>query len=156
MASSRSLSIGIAALCFGALAAALVSQHAFGMEPCPWCVLQRLVFAAIGLVALAGLAWRTATGVLTIGLGLLALAASGIAAALWHYFVASSSTSCNLTLADKIMNGSGLPALLPEVFEARATCADAAVNLLGVPYVLWALALFVLIAGLSVRLSMRA
>ena len=155
MASHRGLLIGIAALCFGALAAALVSQHVFGMEPCPWCVLQRLVFAGIGLVALAGLAWRTATGMLTFGLGLLAFAASGIATALWHYFVASSSTSCNLTLADKIMNASDLPALLPEVFEARATCADAAVSLLGVPYVLWALALFVLIAGLSVRLSMR-
>ena len=153
MASPRGLLIGIAALCFGALAAALVSQHFFGMDPCPWCVLQRLIFAAIGLVAVAGLAWRTATDLLTIGLGLLALAASGIAAALWHYFVASSSTSCNLTLADKIMNASGLPGLLPEVFEARATCADAAVSLLGVPYVLWALALFVLIAAAAARLS---
>ena len=45
-------------LSFGAIAAALVSQHAFAMDPCPWCVLQRLVFIAIGLCALLGLAWR--------------------------------------------------------------------------------------------------
>ena len=32
---------------FAAVAAALVSQHAFGMEPCPWCVLQRLVFGVL-------------------------------------------------------------------------------------------------------------
>ena len=39
---------------------ALVSQHVFGMEPCPWCVLQRLIFVAIGVVrpARPGLAQR--------------------------------------------------------------------------------------------------
>ena len=32
-----------------ALGAALVSQHVFGMDPCPWCVLQRLIFAVIAI-----------------------------------------------------------------------------------------------------------
>ena len=31
----------------GAVALALVTQHVFGMQPCPWCVLQRLIFVAI-------------------------------------------------------------------------------------------------------------
>ena len=35
----------------------------------------------------------------------------------------------------------GSTALLPAVFEARASCADAAVSLLGVPYAFWAGAL---------------
>ena len=40
----------------GAVALALVTQHVFGMQPCPWCVLQRLIFVAISLAALIGLA----------------------------------------------------------------------------------------------------
>jgi len=146
---------GIAAVAVSALGTALVTQHVFDMQPCPWCVLQRLIFVAIALVALAGLAWRSATGATVTVLGLLLLAGTGIAAALWHYFVAASSTSCNLTLADRIMNFSGLPSLLPAVFEARASCADAAVKLLGVPYVLWALALFIAIAATALWLMLR-
>ena len=48
------------------------------------------------------------------------------------------------------MNGSGLPALVPGVFEARATCAEAAANLLGLPYEFWSLSLFVCIATAAV------
>ena len=88
-------------------------------------------------------------------LAVLALAAAGMATALWHHFVASSSTSCNLTLADRIMSASGLPGLLPDVFEARASCADAAVRLFGVPYQLWSLALFVTLAVAAVWLLAR-
>jgi disulfide bond formation protein DsbB len=75
--------------------------------------------------------------------------------ALWHHFVTGSSTSCNLTLTDRIMSASGLPGLLPDVFEARATCADAAVRLFGVPYQLWSLALFVTLAAAAVGLLAR-
>jgi protein dithiol:quinone oxidoreductase len=88
-------------------------------------------------------------------LGVVALAAAGMATALWHHFVASSSTSCNLTLADLIMSASGLPGLLPDVFEARATCADATVKLFGVPCQLWSLALFVTLAAAAVGLLAR-
>ena len=57
--------------------------------------------------------------------------------------------------ADRIMSASRLPGLLPDVFEARATCADAAVSLLGVPYAFWGLAHFVAIEGLAVWLLSR-
>jgi protein dithiol:quinone oxidoreductase len=101
-------------------------------------------------VSTGGLAWRSALGQRSIALGLLLLCGAGIAAALWQHFVAAVSASCNLTLADRIMSASGLPGLLPGVFEARATCADAAVNLLGVPYEFWSLALFVGLAAAAI------
>jgi protein dithiol:quinone oxidoreductase len=154
--SSRALLLGIAGLSLAAVAAALVSQHAFDMQPCPWCVLQRLIFLLIAVVGLLGLAWRSGAGPRGIAVGVLLLSGAGIAAVLWQHFVAASSTSCNLTLADRIMNASGLPALLPEVFEARATCADAAVSLLGLPYELWSLALFIAIAAAAVGLLLQA
>ena len=45
----------VAVVSFGAVAAALVTQHVYGMQPCPWCVLQRLVFVGIGAFALMAL-----------------------------------------------------------------------------------------------------
>ena len=130
----------------GAVAAALVSQHRFGMEPCPWCVLQRVIFLAIALAGVIGLAWRATAGRLVASVLALALAASGIAAALWQHFVAAKSVSCNLTLADRIVSGIGLDTALPDVFSPRANCADAAVDLFGLPYEFWSLGLFVLLA----------
>jgi disulfide bond formation protein DsbB len=138
---------GIAGLCLAAVAAALVSQHVFGMQPCPWCVLQRVIFLAIAIACVVGLVWRSATGRRVAGSlgGLLALC--GVAAALWQHFRAAASASCNLTLADKIVSQwLQLDSLLPDVFSPRASCADAAVSLLGVPYDFWSLGLFALIA----------
>ena len=130
-----------------ALGTALVSQHAFEMQPCPWCVLQRLIFVVIAVVCGLGWAVRHAT-LRRVAAGLaLGLAGCGIGAALWQHFRAAASASCNLTLADKIVNGAlQLDSLLPEVFAVRASCADAAVNLLGVPYDFWSLALFTAMA----------
>jgi len=136
----------IAMVALAAVGAALVSQHRFGMEPCPWCVLQRLIFVAIAIAALIGLAWRGATGRVLAGTLVLLLALAGIASAAWQHFYAAPSASCNLTLADKIINGIGLDAMLPDVFAPRATCADAAVSLFGVPYDFWSLGLFALLA----------
>lgn len=145
----------VALASFGALAAALVSQHVYGMDPCPWCVLQRLVFVAIGAFALLGLAWRGATGRRLSATIALLLAVAGLAAALWQHFAAAKSASCNLTLADRIMNATGLNALIPEVFEARASCADAAVSLFGAPYDFWSAGLFIVIAVVAITVLLR-
>jgi disulfide bond formation protein DsbB len=142
----------VAALSLGAVGAALVSQHAYAMEPCPWCVLQRLVFVAIGVFALLGLVWRGAAGARVAATFALLLAAAGFAAALWPELVAAKSASCNLTLADRIVGATGLDRLLPDVFEARASCADAAVSLLGISYAYWAAAAFVVCAIVLLRI----
>jgi len=144
---SRTLFTGVGVVALAAVGGALVSQHVFHMEPCPWCVLQRLIFLVIGALALlaAMLPVRLLRGLL--GVVIAALGASGIAAALWQHFVAAKSTSCNLTLADRIVSGLGLDAGLPAVFEVRASCSEAATHLLGVPYEFWSLALFAVLAG---------
>lgn len=141
---------GMALLGIAAVAAALATQHVFGMQPCPWCILQRVIFLAISLVCTLGLLWRGPMGRrLAAGLGLL-LAVAGSACALWQH-LAAASDSCALTLADRIVSGLGLDALWPAVFLASAGCADAAENLLGVPYPFWSLALFMLIGIGCVR-----
>ncbi len=153
--SPRAVLIGIALGCVAAVGGALVSQHMFGMEPCPWCVLQRVIFLAIALVCLLAAAVPARLAVIGAALLSIALALGGVAAALYQHFVAAKSQSCNLTLADKIVGALRLEPLAPEVFQVRANCADAAVNLLGVPYEFWSLALFALVIIVAVTL-MRA
>lgn len=145
----------IALVSLAAVAVALVSQHVFDMQPCPWCVLQRVVFVAIAISCAIGLVIRNGLGRGLSALLVLLLSLAGVAAALWQHFVAAATDSCNLTLADRIVAGMGLDALAPEVFQARASCADAAVKLAGVPYEFFSLALFAIFALAALRLLRR-
>ena len=134
---------GAAAASLAAVGTALVSQHVFNLQPCAWCVLQRLLFVLVAAAALAGLLWRSPLG-RRVGAALaLLFAAGGVAAALWQHFVAVSSASCDLSLAERIISALSLDELLPNVFMALASCAEAAVKLAGVPYDVWSLALFI-------------
>lgn len=135
------------AACFAAVGAALVCQHLFGMLPCPWCILQRLVFVCLGAACLGAATCKPGlTRAFLLSCGVV-LAISGIASALWQHFQAAASSSCNLTLADKVLSKwLHLSELIPFVFEPRASCADAQVKLLGVPYEFWSLALFTVLA----------
>lgn len=147
--------LALAVIGLGAVGLALVTQHRFEMLPCPWCILQRMIFVAIAIAALPGAllaspAVRKASAALV-----LLLALCGVAAALWQHFVAAASASCDLTLADRIVTASGLDALLPDVFAPWASCADAAATLLGVPYEFYSLTLFVLSAAVTLWLLLR-
>ena len=152
---NRLVLAGIAAAALAAVGAALVTQHALGMMPCAWCVLQRLIFLAVAGFALLG-------GVLPAGLprrtaALLALlaAGAGAGAALWQHVVANNSASCNLTLADKLMGATGLDRRFPEVFAAYASCADAKATLAGLPYEYWSLGLFAVLLLLALKVVLR-
>jgi len=142
---------GVAAVSVAAVGAALVSQYVYNMQPCPWCVLQRVVFLAIAIVALVGLVLPGALHRVAVLL-LVLLTGCGAAAALWQHYVAGNSASCNLTLADRIVGGLKLDEHLPEIFMATASCSDAKVNLFGLPYEAWSLALFALMGAMGVRL----
>jgi disulfide bond formation protein DsbB len=153
---SRRLPLAMAALCVLAVAAALVSQHVFDMRPCPWCILQRLIFLLIALFCV--LAALVPVRRLRIGLHAVTLlaAASGIIAAVYQHEVASKMFSCNLTFADTLINALRLEQLWPMMFQVTATCAEAAVSLLGVPFEFWSLALFALLALAAAALLLRS
>jgi disulfide bond formation protein DsbB len=145
----------ITALCIAAVGAALASQHLFDMQPCPWCILQRLLFCVVALVALAGVFWQQRSGRWVCGGVVVALCAGGVTAALWQHNVAAQSESCGFTLAERWVAATGLDGLLPDVFAARASCAEAAVKLLGLPYEFWSLGLFVVVGALAVAALRR-
>lgn len=148
----KALLTAIAVLSFTAMALALVGQYQFDMRPCPWCILQRVIYLAIGLVALLGLLrpLRVAAAALA-----LVLAGCGIAATLYQHFVAAKSNSCALTLADRIVSGLGLDRLAPAWFEPTANCSEAIVAVLGITFDMWSLMLYCVLAAMSI-LALRA
>jgi len=140
----RGALLALSLLCFALVGVALVSQHVFDMQPCPWCILQRIIFLVIALLLLAG-AFVPGRAVFVVGA--VAFALAGIVTALYQHFVAAKSSSCNLTMADKIISGLGLDKAAPAMFEVKASCADAAVDMLHVPYEFWSLGFFVIVAA---------
>jgi len=145
--SRRTLLIAIAVLSFTAVALALVGQHYFDMRPCPWCILQRVIYIAIGLVALLGLMKPLRIPALLLAF---VLAGCGIAAAVYQHFVAAKTKSCALTLADRIVSALGLDRLAPSWFEPTANCSEAIVAVLGITFDIWSLMLYCVLAALSV------
>ena len=131
----------------GAVATALVSQYAFDMQPCAWCVLQRLIFLLIA--AVSALAFCLTRPRMRAALGgiIILLAGSGIASALYQHIVAADASSCRLSLAEQIVRGTlHLDRLLPSVFEPRVGCSAGTTTMLGIPYEFWSLAAFALLA----------
>lgn len=149
------LMAGGAVAAVAAVGSALVSQHVFGILPCAWCVFQRLLFLLVAAGCLIALVWRAPIG-RRVGAALaLAFAVSGAAAALWQHFVAASSTSCDLSLAERVVGALGLDARWPNVFMAMASCADAAVKVLGVPFEFYSLTLFVVLGLAALQVLRR-
>lgn len=142
------LAIGVGSL--AALGVALVAQHGFDIQPCPWCVIQRIVLIGVAIAALLGaVAARAAprpAGVVA-GVVLLALAAGGATAAWYQHTVAAKQFSCSFTWADRTLMAWQLDQWLPSVFRVGATCADAAqATLLGLPFEVWGGGWFTLVA----------
>lgn len=140
----------IAGLSAGAVALALLLQHGFGMQPCAWCTVQRLVFIAIAATAVTALA-LSRFGWLRRVMALLSvlLAAGGVWAALHQHFVAARTDSCGFTAADRFLLKSGLDDALPAVFAATASCSEANAPLLGIAFALWSASLFGVLCILS-------
>ncbi|MCD6672004.1 MAG: disulfide bond formation protein B [Burkholderiaceae bacterium] len=144
---SRSLLLGCAVFALAAVAVALVLQHVFDMRPCAWCVFQRLLYLLVAAFALVGLAFGS-VGVRRAFAALSVLAAlGGVWAALHQQLVAAQTQSCAFTFADRVLMQLRLDETLPWLFFADASCSEANVPLLGVPFALWSVAAFVLLAA---------
>ena len=135
--------VGLLAL--AAVATAATAQYVFDMQPCPWCVLQRFIYIVIAVLALLGAFLSRSARRVAIGLALLG-ALSGIASALYQQLAAVNENSCDLSLAERITTGLHLDRILPQLFIAYASCADAAVSVLHIPFAVWSCAMYVILA----------
>jgi disulfide bond formation protein DsbB len=148
---------GMALASFAAVGVALVAQHQFGVKPCPWCVLQRGIFLAVGAFALLGWLARGTRGLRQAALVVvLMLCAAGLTAAVFQHEVASQTASCAMGLADKIVTALNLEELWPSVFMITANCAEAAAyRFAGLPYEIWSGLLFAGLGALSIAVMQK-
>jgi len=135
--------------CVAVIGAALYLQHWQGLDPCPWCIVQRLVYIAIGVVGLvAALVRPGGIGITVFSAlgGLLALA--GAAAATWHVFLQKDperAQSCTGSVVEKLLDASRLGHLAPDLLQYDGPCTLKPWSLLGMSIPEWSLIGFVAI-----------
>lgn len=145
--SFRSQCLAGFAACAALIAFAIYSQFAWGLDPCPLCIFQRIAFAALGLVFLvAGLhAPRGATGRAVYGvLGFLS-AAVGMAIAGRHVWIQSNPPEipgCGppLSFMRETMSTSNV---IRKVLTGNGDCGTVDWTFLGLSMPAWSLAWFV-------------
>lgn len=144
-------------ICAGLIAFALYAQYVLNMDPCPLCILQRVVFIAMGLAFLVGglHAPRNQGRWIYAGLTVL-LALIGIGIAGRHLWIqtlpADQVPSCGAPLGymleTRAGNG-GLIGVLEKVLTGSGECAKVQ-PILGVPMPAWSLLWFVLLGVLAI------
>ncbi len=135
--------------CIAVLGVAIYLQHVHNLDPCPWCVVQRILFVAIGLIALIGAAHRPqgfgVTAYATI-IGLLSMA--GIGAATYHIKLQSDpvrAAKCAGSLVERLLDQSGLGNLIPVLFQYDGPCTLKPWSMLGLSIPEWSLMAFVMV-----------
>jgi len=137
-------------VCVGLLGFAVYLQHWQGLDPCPWCVVQRVGFILVGLIALAG----ALHGPASIGiafysaLGFLASAA-GAAAAVYHVYLQSDpvrAAKCVGSAVERILDQLQIGKLSPPLLQYDGPCTLKPWSFLGLSIPEWSAAWFVILA----------
>jgi disulfide bond formation protein DsbB len=137
------------ALCAALLAYALYVQFGMLMMPCPLCILQRIAFAALGIVFLVGGLHAPKGRVGRAIYGLLAFipAAAGAGVAARHVWLQSLPPSevplCTSMGLDYMIEAMGPMSALAKVLEGSGECAKVDWTFLGLSMPAWTLAWFV-------------
>jgi disulfide bond formation protein DsbB len=135
--------------CFGLIAFALYLQHVDGLDPCPWCVVQRLAFISVGLIALAAALHRPGPGgtvVYSVFAGATALA--GLAAAVYHVWLQADpvrAAKCVGSPVERILDQLALGRIIPPLLQYDGPCTLKPWSFLWLSIPEWALAWFVIL-----------
>jgi disulfide bond formation protein DsbB len=156
---NRVLFFGVSLACFGLMGFGLVLQHVMHLEPCPLCILQRIAFIAIGVMALAAAVHNpqrrgwTAYGSL---LAFFSVLGGGIAA--WQVYLQhlppGQVPECGPGL-DYMLEAMPLNKILPMIFKGSGECAEVTWTFLDLSIAQWALGWFVLFALVGVIAAVR-
>ena len=156
--SPRVVFAGIFAVCVGLLGFASYLQHEIGLEPCPMCILQRYVFFAVGLIALAAAfhgPGRAGTRVYAGLLTLFAIIGAGVSAR--HSFLQrfpDPSSSCGTDL-QFLVNNFPLGEALPKIFAGTGECAKVSWKMLGLSIPEWAFVWFAIFVAAALWAALR-
>lgn len=145
--------------CAALIGFAIYSQFAWGLEPCPLCIFQRIAFAALGLVFLvAGLhapSGPTGRGVYGTAAFVAAAVGMGIAGRhVWLQLNPSAVPGCGPPLSF-LQETMSTTSVIRRVLTGTGDCGIVDWSFLGLSMPAWSLAWFVLLAGLAVLAATR-
>lgn len=143
----------------GLLAFALYLQAVKHLLPCPLCVVQRMAYWLVGLIALLAFLHNPQTLGRRLYSGLVALfAIVGGAVAAHHIWIMQHTTpgGCRISPEEVFLNALPLAQWWPRMFAANGDCALVSWEFLSLSIPHWSLLFFVLFAVLAVYLFRAA
>jgi disulfide bond formation protein DsbB len=136
--------------CLGILGYALHLQFGEGLDPCPWCIVQRVGFLLVGLVALlAALQRPWNVGIRVWSLIGATMALAGAASAAYHLWLQSDpkrAAACAGSALERLLDASRIGDWVPPLLQYGGTCEAKAWTLLGLSMPQWSLVCFVALA----------
>ena len=159
--SSRLVYLGLFIACSVLMAVALYMEHVMALEPCPLCIMQRVMVISIGLIALVGVVHGPAKSGIQVYGWLVVLAALGggflSGRQLWlQSLPADQVPACGPSL-DYLLDVFPLTDVLSIVLSGDGSCAEVVWSLFGISIPGWTLLGFtgLLIAGAAQILRPR-
>lgn len=146
-------------ICVGLLAYALYVQFVQRLLPCPFCIFQRIAFAALGIVFLIGAlhapkqpAGRRVYGVLAF---IPAAIGAGIAGRhVWVQLFPPQMSACGAGM-DFMLETMPLTGIIRKVLTASGDCSNIDWTFLGLSMPAWCLLFFVALAGWALHAGFR-
>ncbi|MCU0803532.1 MAG: disulfide bond formation protein B [Burkholderiales bacterium] len=133
----------------GLIGFALYLQHGTGLDPCPLCVAQRVLFIGVGLLALVAALHRPSGAGIAVYSTLAGLvAAGGAAVAVYHLWLQSDpkrASACVGSPVERLIDASRLAEWVPPLFRYDGPCTLKPWSLLGLSIPEWSLVWFVLL-----------
>jgi disulfide bond formation protein DsbB len=148
----RAAHLFIAALvgCIVILAYAVYLQYWKGLDPCPWCIVQRVGFLLVALIALVAALqrpWSFGIRVWSVLGGLVALGGAGTA--VYHLWLQSDpkrAAACAGSALERLLDDSRIGDWVPPLLQYGGTCEAKPWSLLGLSVPQWSLVCFVALA----------
>jgi len=146
-------------VCVGVLAWAYYLQYGMDLEPCPLCIIQRVAFAAMGVVFLLAVFHNPGRfGAAVYAVLQLAIGGFGAGVAVRQVWLQSLSKgevpACGMSL-DYMLDTLPLTETIRKVFEGSGECAEKAWTFLHLSVAGWALVFFIALVVVSFALIRR-
>lgn len=142
--------------CFGLLGGGYFIEYVYHIEPCPLCILQRLVFGIIAILFLVGALHNPkgiATYIYSILIMLMSITGSLLAARqIWlQHLPPDQVPSCTAGL-NRLLEVYPVLEALKLIFNSSGECSVIDFTILGLSLAEWSLFSFVLLIGFSITL----
>ncbi|MGH8467757.1 MAG: disulfide bond formation protein B [Gammaproteobacteria bacterium] len=141
-------------LCGGSLGFGIYLEIVQGLEPCPLCMIQRLLFAGAGLLGLLAAVHapaRTGSRVYSAFIGLSALAGGGVAGRqVWLQRLPPDQVPQCGPGFDYLMDTYPMLEALAKILRGSGECAEIGWSFLSLSIAEWALGLFIVLLGLCI------